>query len=148
MWPYNLAQSFCSSCRGKMGMLGREKVHGADLWPDTLRLHDLLPPPSFPITSREAPGSVELPDVMTQSVHVQYMFVPAVSFAWDPSLHSALKDLVQAPPLGRLPDLSPFPFPRPCCPPGCLSFWHPLDFPVWERLPHSCFDSFSVGFTR
>lgn len=46
-------------------MWGSEKVYGADLWTDTLRLHDLLPPPSFPITSWEALGSTELLVIMT-----------------------------------------------------------------------------------
>lgn len=65
---------------------------------------------------------------MKYSCPIFLFFVPAVSFAWKASTQ-CLEDLLHASPLGNLPNLSHFPFPRPLYPQSsCLSSWDRLDF--------------------
>lgn len=106
-----LAQPFALLSYNKMGMSLSEQEYGTGPWPDGLRFCDLLSPSASPLTSLETPGSVELLDVLTRSIHTPCIFVPAVFFAWDSSPYFVFKDLEQASPFGVPASPIPFSFP-------------------------------------
>lgn len=99
LWLCDLAQPLARLGDSKTGMLWNDKTHRAEPRPDILWLHDLLPPSSSPVASPEGSGSVELLDVVAWSSHAPYIFVPAVSFAWDSPPYFVFDGFEQAPSL-------------------------------------------------
>lgn len=110
------AQPLVLLSHNKMGISWKEKIYGADPWPDVL-----LPPSLCPVASLEPLALWSRLMCDTKDSCPRYLCSHSV-LCPHVSPHFIFEDLEQAPPSGSLPSLFHFPFPRPLYPPpNCLN---------------------------